>query len=258
MTALAFSTLTDDALRSQLGQALLAARKARYLSIDDVASSLNMMPCHVRLIESAQYDPRTQHGMFSELVEKYSQFADVRMDQDLTQLDLTRPGRDRVELEEPRPPGLLGFPPFVTAALMAGVMVLAVFVPFSKMASNTTPQFERIAFEPLLLEPAAGAYHMDDSAILNSNSATDPLSSTEKPQFALDEQPTAATVGVAQHEDDNAGDPGLVNAALADLNVPAAEQEEPASYPVMVDSEDVSVPEVISFIEGLRSLADRG
>lgn len=271
MTALAHEYLHDELLRTELGNTLLAARKARYLSIDDVAATLNIMPCHIRLIENAQYNPASQEGIFLDLVEQYCRFADVRMAAPTSSAAAAKTSR-----QFSRTSRLDRAPSHSAAALTAAIMVLAVFLPMSKMAIDSEPAYERMTFyTPAVEVPAAEEtllkeYSEPDSLVaematefaadaetpipesMMQVAASDPLASSEKPQYAqldvFEIEPSAG--GVPQHDDDEALDQFSAAPATAVL-------EEPATYPASLDHDEFAVQEVSSFIEGLRSLADR-
>lgn len=254
MTALALEYLNDDTPRAELGRTLLAARKSRYLSVDDVATALNMMPCHIRLIESAQYDVGSQKGMFLDLVEKYCGFLDVR----LAAPKMPATARETLQHSQLAARGKQRFPAHAAAAFTAAAMVMAVFLPVSKLANETGSTFLPMPAQPPAV--AAGIYSQQHEPIADGVAAMDLLASSEKPQFVQStvfesgQADGSANGGIAQHFDEQHETEELDLVTLAPA---AAVLEEPATYPAAIRSDEFAVQEVSSFIEGLRSLADR-
>lgn len=253
MTAQAFDQLNDADVRAQFGAALLSARKARYLSIDDVASALNILPCHVRLIENAEYNPVAQRGMFVELVQQYCQFADVEIEESAVASN-SRSSVDNVRLTSTGLP-LSRIPLHSAAALLAGVLVVATFLPLSQMADNTVSVLERSQLGPSAFEQTLGA---KENAVYKTEPAVIELAEiepalTEQAAIAAPQQALAMVAGVAQHRDDTDLESPLGKQAMASL------EEEPPTYPVTenVDNADLAVEEVSSFIANLRLLASR-
>lgn len=63
--------------RAAVGQKLREQRLSRYLSQLDAAAALNIMPCHIDLLERGCYEADTEQGLFNRFLDQYAQFSDI-------------------------------------------------------------------------------------------------------------------------------------------------------------------------------------